>query len=867
MKEIILICISIFILVLVLYHVVSHQEGMQSHPYVLSNTTVETGPDFLEKKTYMEDTCGNFMSSDYNSVIHSISKFFQPVLSPKPLTASDCTPYQTFTQDPNTGIASCANICQDTQQYFDTTGKTCRYCPIGYTNDGNNNCVPLETCPYGLKYVDHTKNCVSCPVGQKYDDTINCVDICLDYESYQPDGTCKLKCPSRLQYYDKTTQSCLSCPAGYLEDDHNNCVPAPTCPPGQIPDVNQTCVTQCTQSWTRYDVTSNTCVPRCYDGQQLVNNQCVDCPDGTMSDGNNNCVPLPTTPPPTCNPGYNYDAVQKKCVSDCPTGYKNNLFNNLQCDPMCFGYEYYSNGTCLTCPDGQVSDGKNGCMAAPTPAPTPLICSEGYQPTTDTATGKQTCQSICPPNRINNKLNPKVCDLICQDPNEIVNTTTKQCTPCDSNSTPNDEHTQCLTIPPTSGTPVFVLSGNNAPLSSQYNAASWIWNVSYAATAAVPNQYIWFYKNFVYKGNAMLGQVYALVMDVGALYLNGKSVGSIGSSWGASGNGTILPITLVYGLNTIAIAAYATGGPGGLIAAVFDGNGTALTQTDQTWTFQCSQSFAGNDITQCDNSQPVISSMVANATSPTQITVTVQVVASTVNSVTIVNNTNGQQSGSLQPNGSGQCSIQFNGLSPSTQYNFSAIAYNSQSQSTSQQTASTPNTPPPPPPPPTPAATIPPVIATTPPPWKSSRIGGTGGSQFEDWCPNDSYVTGLQGRGGAWVDQTGASCSDGSSTPARGGSGGSQSSVKCSSGGMQGVTVRWGNSQSCGQDWYTGVGSLTPICMDGASNDAIGGAGCNTGSNSETLYCPAGMRVAGISGAAGVYNDSFGILCKAIPSS
>lgn len=863
------ICLIAFLLLLIILQQPWFAEGMQNtNPYVLSNTVVESSPDHLQKTTYMEDTCGNFLSSEYNSVIHSLSKFFQSSLPSAPLTANDCEIYQDYTTNETTGKSSCTNKCQDMQQYFDTTSKTCRFCPIGYTNDGNNNCIPLETCPYDLKYIDNTKNCVSCPIGKHYDDTINCVDICLPYETYQPDGTCSLKCPSRMQYYDKQEQTCKTCPAGYLDDDHNNCVPAPTCPPGQILDVNQNCVAKCTENWTRFDVTSNTCVPRCSDGQQLKDNQCVDCPSNTMSDGINNCIPKPTEPPPKCHQGYQYDSVQKKCVTFCQPGYKNNLYNPLQCDPLCYGYSFFSNGTCIPCPDGKMSDGNNGCKDIPTPSPTPLVCSPGYQVSKDSATGKETCQSICPPNRINNKLNPLLCDFVCQDPNDVYSSVTKQCQPCSSNETPNEEHTQCVSIAKTPGDPVTTIDLGTQNLSSQYSTASWIWNTSFAATAATPNQYMWFYRNFAYKGNGMMGQIYALVNNVGALYINGQSVGSIGSNIGASGHGTILPITLAYGLNQIKVAAYSTGGSGGLILVGFDGNGTQIVQTDSAWTYQCSQSFAGNEIIQCDNtSNPIIVSMTADAVSPTQITVTVTTISVTVNSVVIQNNNTGAKSDNLYPqkvtNDTGRTTYNFNNLTPNQSYSFTATAYSNNNRSTSsQQSAFTQNTPPPPPPPPTKPATIPPTTTpppTTPPPWTSNKYGGSGGSPFDDTCPDKTYVTSLSGRAGAWVDGIRATCNNGKNMGYHGGYGGSQASTSCNNG-MSGVSVLWGTSWTN----FRGVGQLTPICADGTRSSISIGGGSLADTKTYDIMCPAGERVNGIIGNSGTFNDSFGIHCKSV---
>ena len=411
-------------------------EGMT--PYVMSNTLTETSKDHLEKITYMEDTCGNYMKSDYNSYIHSVPNALSAWLNRKTkqnITPESCNIYQTYITD-ICGNSSCDTICTNPNQYYDINTSSCKNCPIGYGVDKNsdNKCIPLETCPSDKKYTDNTGNCLPCPSGKKYDDGINCVNICLDYQSLNTDGTCSLTCPLRTQRWDPIN-NCVNCPAGYIADGHNNCVPAPTCPPGQVSDSNNNCVAKCTVDWEHYDATTNSCVQTCMANQyyNTTTNSCTDCPNGGRSDGNNGCLPGPTTPPLTCPAGYNL--INNKCESYCPIWEKNNVLHPNMCDPICNRNTQYFNQTtykCMDCPTGQISDGNNGCVLAPTPAPTPLVCTPGYAPNSSGTA----CNSICPPWRKNNQQNPSQCDLICPtSTNTYYDTTQFTCMTCPNGET------------------------------------------------------------------------------------------------------------------------------------------------------------------------------------------------------------------------------------------------------------------------------------------------------------------------------------------------------------------------------------------------------------------------------------------------
>ena len=424
-------------------------------PYVMSNTLVETSKDHLEKITHMEDTCGNYMHSDYNLYNHSRPRSTSSwSTQPYNVTSDSCEIFQRFVSD-TCGNSSCNSICTNPNQYYDITTATCEYCPIGYgvENNRNNKCIRLETCPNGMKYVDNTGTCLPCPDGKKYDNGINCVNKCLDYQNLNADGTCTLKCPSRTQRWDPVNK-CVNCPAGYIADGHNNCVPAPTCSPGLILDSNNNCVAKCTANWERYEKTTNSCVQICLPNQQYKNGSCIDCPNGGMGNGNNGCLPGPTTPPLTCPEGYNL--VNNKCESSCPIWKKNNLINPSLCDPICHrNTQYFDQPThsCLSCPPGKISDGNNGCKDAPTPAPTQLVCTPGYE----LNSSGTACNSICPPWRQNNLQNPSKCDVRCpKSTHTYYDTTQFACMDCPNGGTTDNNNT-CIaptTTPPPPPPPI-----------------------------------------------------------------------------------------------------------------------------------------------------------------------------------------------------------------------------------------------------------------------------------------------------------------------------------------------------------------------------------------------------------------------------
>jgi hypothetical protein len=104
---------------------------------------------------------------------------------------------------------------------------------------------------------------------------------------------------------------------------------------------------------------------------------CVDCPTGFTVDAYNNCtVPVPTSPPPTCGPGFYMNTTTKKCTTDCPYWRYNDPTNPKNCLPMCPSstqrYDNQYNFGCESCPTGYGVDNNNECtILLPTPPPPP----------------------------------------------------------------------------------------------------------------------------------------------------------------------------------------------------------------------------------------------------------------------------------------------------------------------------------------------------------------------------------------------------------------------------------------------------------------------------------------------------------------
>ena len=279
-----------------------------------------------------------------------------------------CPSYQHYNAD-----GSCTLKCPNPNQYSDPL-YGCINCPTGYLVDGSNVCQPHAPCPEGTFLDNAGINCVSqCPVYDTYDTTKNlCVPICS----------------GSTPIYDQYSKSCIPCPDGQMySGSYNKCKPAPTpppptCGPGFVMGTsNQGCKSIC-PDW-RVNDTSNptTCDLRCPLKTQYFDDKtmfgCVDCPTGFTVDAYNDCtVPVPTSPPPTCGPGYYMNTTTKTCTSNCPYWRYNDPTNPKNCLPMCSSntqrYDNQYNFGCESCPTRYAVDNNNECtILLPTPPPPP----------------------------------------------------------------------------------------------------------------------------------------------------------------------------------------------------------------------------------------------------------------------------------------------------------------------------------------------------------------------------------------------------------------------------------------------------------------------------------------------------------------
>ena len=112
--------------------------------------------------------------------------------------------------------------------------------------------------------------------------------------------------------------------------------------------------------------------------------------------------------------------------------------------------------------------------------------------------------------------------------------------------------------------------------------ALWIWNSAGAATSTPVGPWIHFYKLFTAE-STFTATLYVTDDNYGYVFLNGKlaSPTQLGAGWG--GTGPYITFTVNQGTNLLDIYSYNAGGPGGLIAAMYNGSSLIL-HTDSTWT-------------------------------------------------------------------------------------------------------------------------------------------------------------------------------------------------------------------------------------------------------------------------------------------
>jgi hypothetical protein len=112
--------------------------------------------------------------------------------------------------------------------------------------------------------------------------------------------------------------------------------------------------------------------------------------------------------------------------------------------------------------------------------------------------------------------------------------------------------------------------------------AQWIWNSAGAAAGTPIGPWIHFYKLFT-ATSTFTATLYVSDDNAGYVFLNGKlmSTADFGGGWG--GTGSSCTFTVNQGTNLLDIYSYNLGGPGGVIAAMYNGSSLVL-HTDSTWT-------------------------------------------------------------------------------------------------------------------------------------------------------------------------------------------------------------------------------------------------------------------------------------------
>lgn len=432
------------------------QDSIQ--PYALTHMDVEVQPNQLKEHVTSINNTGGINVTDYGIDVHRFSTKCLPPATQVPGSSkcvcpggmtysstygclSYCPDYQTWDGSSN----HCVNICTDPNTFYDAFSGACRPCPVGYQTDSTGVCVPLLACPDGQSYMDNTGICMSCPEGQTLGGDNLCMEACLEFQIFEAASqNCVNKCAPN-QYYDITSSQCIKCPPGYQVNDQNQCSLAPQCPEGQVLDANNLhCVSQCL-FYETYDTSSTTCVPSCHGTNpqgfafqyyDTITGLCAACPNGQMSDGSNGCIPIPSTPGPTCQPGHVYR--HGECVKDCGVWryYDANTDSCLlQCTDRTTYWNTDING-CAKCPVGFMTNGNNKCV---NPVPTvPVIntvaptCGPGYN-----ATDKG-CTSFCPAFLYNNPDDPLDCIPYCTLNWQTYNTATKSCENCPMGSLKDD---------------------------------------------------------------------------------------------------------------------------------------------------------------------------------------------------------------------------------------------------------------------------------------------------------------------------------------------------------------------------------------------------------------------------------------------
>lgn len=159
-------------------------------------------------------------------------------------------------------------------------------------------------------------------------------------------------------------------------------------------------------------------------------------------------------------------------------------------------------------------------------------------------------------------------------------------------------------------------------------------------------------------------------------------------------------------------------------------------------------------------------------------------------------------------------------------------------------------------------------------------FGGNGGGHFEGYCPRDTYLVGVGGRIGDWIDAIQPICAKWNSTtqafnppvtgPLSGGSGGGPATLMCPAG----MVVRgWQIARIPARDEVV-VKYIRPQCETFSPQHPLmsqipgqfGGGGTAAPADLMRYKCPERQFANGIYGSSGAYVDNAGLRCEADPS-
>lgn len=361
-------------------------------PYKISRMEIDASDNYVNERVLTLDSQGHVMETNLDTdILHKSSmKCIAPAAYNPSIRGCDCSAgytystklgclpkcplYQTYSGD--MAGTTCTNICTDPNQYYNTTTQTCQTCPYGYQQDENNKCSALPSCPVGQGYSDNTGVCNSCPEGQTFNDSNECTNICLDYQEYNPlSETCDSRC-KKYQIFDKSLQKCVECPKGMVNNGTNRCIVQAECAAGQMFGDDSVCISKCLEKWEIYDPIKDVCT--------------------------------------------------QQCIGKNGAGQYNQYLDLVYDDQ------------CHTCPDGQISNGMNGCMPGP-PVPVPT-CEPGYTMNF----GK--CELTCAPWRFYDETEDK-CRLRCDKSQRWDTDTNLGCVNCPEGYTV-DALNQCSVLIP-----------------------------------------------------------------------------------------------------------------------------------------------------------------------------------------------------------------------------------------------------------------------------------------------------------------------------------------------------------------------------------------------------------------------------------